>query len=279
MPELPEVETIKRQLFGKIVGKKIKSVEVLTPRLIKAPLGNFKKAVLDSTIKNVQRRAKLLIIDLSSGYSLLIHLKMTGQLIYQLPRHPELVSGSHKHAHIVYTFSDGSKLFHNDLRKFGFVKLLKTEETPRYLEKEKYGPEPLEKKFTVGVFKNLLSTRLRQKIKSALMDQSFVAGIGNLYADEICFYAKVAPARIISDLKDAEIKKLFQGIKKILLQAIARHGSSVDKYVDAEGKQGEFAPFLKVYGREGEKCSRCGGTIKRIKLGGRGTHFCPKCQR
>jgi len=295
MPELPEVETIKRQLNNVIVGKKrksrglkstsssspkrIKSVEILEPRLIKVSLKSFKKAVIGATIKAIRRRAKLLIIDLSDGHSLLIHLKMSGQLIYQPARHPELDSESHKHTRVVYNFTDGSKLLHNDLRKFGFVKLVETKEVLKYLEKERYGPEPLEKNFAPKNFKTLLVNQSRKKIKPILMEQTFIAGIGNIYADEICFYAGVKPTRIVGTLTDEEIKKLFNGIKKILREAIRYRGSSADLYLDAEGKEGEYVPRLKVYGREGEKCPRCGGIVERIKIGGRGAHFCPRCQK
>jgi formamidopyrimidine-DNA glycosylase len=204
---------------------------------------------------------------------------MSGQLIYQLISHPELDSGSLKHTHIIYTFADGSKLFHNDLRKFGFVKLIKTSEVPEYLKKEGYGPEPLENDFTLKIFKALLAKRSRKKIKPTLMDQTFIAGIGNIYADEICFYAGVRPTRIISTLGEKEIKKLFAGIKKILFEAIKYRGTSADQYLDAEGKEGKYAPRLKVYGRKGKKCLRCGGIIQKIKLNGRGTYFCPRCQK
>jgi formamidopyrimidine-DNA glycosylase len=159
------------------------------------------------------------------------------------------------------------------------VKLVKTEEVSGYLKKENYGPEPLERGFTLKVFSDLLSGRSRKKIKPTLMDQTFVAGIGNLYTDEICFYAKIRPTRTIGSLTDNEIKKLFGGIKKILPEAIKYRGSSADQYLDAKGNPGAFVPRLKVYGREGEKCSRCDGVVKRIKIGGRSAHFCPKCQK
>lgn len=284
MPELPEVETIKRQLNNVIVGKKIKSVEILEPRLVKSGPKSFKKAVTGAIIKAVRRRAKLLIVDLSGGYSLLIHLKMTGQLIYDrgttrnsTQNYAESIKS--KHTHVIYTFGDGSRLLHNDLRKFGFVKLVETKEVLKYLEKEGYGPEPLENNFTLKIFKALLAKQSRKKIKPTLMEQTFIAGIGNIYADEICFYAGVRPTRIISILKEKEIKKLFDGIKKILAEAIKYRGSSVDQYVDAKGKIGAFVPRLKVYGREGEKCSKCGAIIQRIKINGRSAHFCPKCQK
>jgi len=273
MPELPEVETIKRQLSRKIGNKTIKKVDVRFAKFVKAPIEKFKKAVEGAKIKSIERRAKLLIINLSSGYSLVIHLKMTGQLIYK-------GKSDKKHTHLIYYFTDNSHLIHNDYRRFGFVKLIPTKELEEYFTKEKYGPEPLEKKFTLKLFKDLLDKKGRAKIKPLLMDQTFIAGIGNLYADEILFYAKVQPTRKISTLKPEEIKRIYQGIKKILLAAISKQGSSADTYVDTAGKKGKYFPSsIKVYRRDGQSCYKCGTKIKHIKLGGRSAHFCPKCQQ
>jgi formamidopyrimidine-DNA glycosylase len=285
MPELPEVETIRRQLIRKIKGKKIKVVEVRLPRLVRADLKKFKQSITGAEIKDVRRRAKLLIIELSSGYCLVIHLKLTGQLIYKAqgqssedcPLGTVLES---KHTHIIYIFTDGSQLLHNDLRQFGYVKLVPTNQLTELLEKEeKFGPEPLDKKFTLDLFKQLLTKNPRAKIKPLLMNQTFIAGIGNIYSDEILFYAGVQPTRKVQTLKPEEIKKIYQGIKKILPAAISRRGTSADKYIDTAGQEGEYLPLLKVYQREGQPCVRCGTKIKRLKLGGRSAHFCPRCQK
>lgn len=306
MPELPEVETIKKQLSKQIKNKKIAKIAVKYAQIIKAPLEKFKGAVLGARIKNIRRRGKLIIIDLSSGFSLLIHLKMTGQLRYgrgttrNETRLPAGKAGncaenfSNKHTRVIFHFADGGRLIFNDVRKFGYINLMLTENLGEYLNK-KYGPEPLEKNFTIAKFKATLAKKPKQKrkfslekislrpngrkIKQFLMDQKNIAGIGNIYADEILFYASVRPDRKISTLTNNEIKKIFQGIKKILTEAIKYRGSSIDNYVDSKGKAGEYHFRLKAYGRAGQPCPKCKTPIKKIKLSGRGTHFCPKCQK
>lgn len=272
MPELPEVETIKRQLQRKIKGKTIKAVEIRLAKMVKVDKNFFKKNIIGAKIKNIWRRAKLLIFELTNSYRILIHLKMSGQLIYQ--------GEAGKHTHLIYYFSDGARLIHNDLRQFGYVKLVAKEQLKELLEKkENYGPEPLAKEFTLEVFEKLLKKYPKKKIKPLLMDQTFLAGIGNLYADEILFAAGVLPLRSVGKLKPQETKKIYQNIIHILKLAIKHRGTSADLYVDTEGKPGNFVSLLKVYGREGKKCFRCGGRIKRIKINGRSAHFCPRCQK
>lgn len=272
MPELPEVETIKSQLTKKIKAKTIKKVKVKLAKMVRgASVKDFEKKVVGAKIKDIRRRAKLLIIELFNDYSLVIHLKLTGQLIFN--QEPE------KHTHIVYYFTDGSMLLHNDMRQFGYVKLAKTSELSKLFQKEKFGPEPLDKSFTLEKFKTILKEKRRAKIKPLLMNQTFIAGIGNVYAQEACFKAKIKPTRTAGSLTDKEIKDLYEGLKKILRESIKHKGSSIDLYVDVEGKQGGYAPFLKVYRREGQKCFRCDEKIKFIRLNGRGTCFCPKCQK
>lgn len=271
MPELPEVETIKLELEEKIRGKKIKDVEIGLPKIINISTKKFKETIKGLEVKNILRRAKLLIIKFSDNWNLVIHLKMTGQLIYN--------GQKEKHTHLIFYFADGDKLLFNDLRQFGYLKLLQDEKLKDLFCDDKIGPEPLEKDFTLEVFKNLLSKKPRQKIKPLLMDQSFIAGIGNIYAQEICFYARVAPKRVAGSLKEKEIKDIYEGIKIILLSAIKHKGSSVDNYRDIYGKKGGYVPLLKVYQRKGEKCFRCEGKIEEIRLNGRGTSYCPKCQK
>ncbi len=278
MPELPEVETIKLQLLRIIKAKTIKKVEVKLPKMIRgANVKDFEKKVVGAKIKDIRRRAKLLVIELSNSYGLVIHLKLTGQIIYNPTsniQHP-----TSKHTHIIYYFADGSMLLHNDMRQFGYVKLVKTKDLPRLFQEEKFGPEPFDKYLTLEKFKAMLKKKGRVKIKPLLMDQTFIAGIGNVYAQEVCFKAKIKPTRTAGSLTDKEIKNLYEGLKKILKESIKCKGSSVDTYVDIKGKQGGYAPFLKVYRREGRKCPHCGAKIKSIRLGGRGTCFCPKCQK
>ncbi len=277
MPELPEVQTIVNQLQKKIVGKKIKAVEIRLPKMVQGvSVKEFKKIVSGAEIVSVGRRAKLLIINLSNGYSLIIHLKLTGQLIYESQKSKLKIQ---KHTHLIYYFVGDSVLLHNDLRQFGWVRLIKTSNLEKYFQKEGFGLEPLEKNFTLERFKEFLSKRLRQKIKPLLMDQTFLAGVGNVYAQEACFCAKILPTRLVKTLTEEEVFNLYQCLIKILKEAIKNRGSSVDGYIDAEGKRGDYVPKLKVYDREGQKCFRCGNKIKKITLAGRGTHYCEFCQK
>lgn len=274
MPELPEVETIRRGLIAKVKGKKIAQFEVRLERMLQnGKLDEFKKVTEGATIDDIKRRAKVLVFNLSSGLSLLIHLKMSGQLIYSSPSTP-----LEKYTHVIFHFSDGNQLRFNDFRQFGYVKLVKGTALEEIAELHDFGPEPLDEKFTLEVFKSLLAKKPRAKIKPLLMDQAFIAGIGNLYADEILWLAQVKPTRVVNALKDDEKIRIFEGIKKILLEAISHRGSSVDAYIDVDGKQGGHEPYLKAYRQNGKPCPRCGAIIERIKLGGRGTHFCPSCQ-
>ena len=293
MPELPEVETIRRQLFKEVVGKKIKSVEIKLPKLTyfngkKSDVKNFSKNLNGARVTKANRAAKILIITLSNGYTLLIHLKLTGQLIYRA-KNGNLKRGGHpwpsatvevpnKWTHAIIHFTDGSKLYFNDLRQFGYLKLIKTKKIGEQKELKKLGPEPLDKNFTAVKFSEMLKKRAKAKIKPLLLDQNFLSGVGNIYADESLFYAKILPTRPAGKLKPEEIKKLHQGIKTILQKSIAQGGTSSDTYVTLTGQKGGYEKYLKVYGREDEECKRCSGIIKRIKLGARSAHFCPKCQ-
>ena len=243
MPELPEVETIRRQLFKKIVGKKINGQRIV----------------------GLRRRAKILIIDFDDGSSLIFHLKLTGQLIFNGKPSP--------YTRKVFIFDDGSQLIFNDTRKFGWYKIVK--ETKKM--EEEFGPEALEIDFKT--FKELLEKRPNSKIKPLLMDQKFIAGIGNIYSDEILFAAKVHPLRQVKTLKDKEIQQIHQNIKKILNKAIQYRGTTEQYYRDACGREGSYAKHLKIYQKEGEECPRCGTKIKKIKIGGRSAHFCPNCQK
>lgn len=293
MPELPEVETIRRQLLKKVINKKIIKVEVKLPKLIyvngrKGDIKNFQNNIVGAVVKKAERKAKILILTFSNGFSLLTHLKMTGQLIYadkdgkaKMGGHPWpslKIQTPNKWTHVIFYFSDGSKLYFNDLRQFGYMKLVKSDKVLEQPEIKKLGIEPFDKKFTLKKFEELIEARKNSRIKTLLMDQSFISGIGNIYADESLFYAGILPTRLAGILKQGELEKLYQGIKIILKAAIAKGGSSIDRYVTLSGKKGGYEPYLKAYGREGKKCLRCGGIIKRIKLNSRSTHFCSKCQ-
>jgi len=271
MPELPEVETIKSQLSKDIAGKKILDVEILLPKIVKVPKQKFKWATVGARIKKIARRAKILIFELDNGWSFLMHLKLTGQLIFN--------GQKNKHTHVIFRFSDRSHLLFNDLRQFGYIKLVKTADLPGFLEKEKLGPEPLNKDFTLEDFQAILAKKPKTKIKQFLMDPKNIAGIGNIYSDEILFEAGVLPGHPAENLTPSEIKKIFDAAKHILAWAVKLRGTSASDYLDAHGQKGKFLAQLKVYGREGENCVKCEGKIQRLKMNGRSAHFCPICQK
>ena len=286
MPELPEVETIRRDLVSRIVNKKITSVEVKKPKLVKNKLNDFINVLEGNKINNIKRRGKLLVFVLKNKRYLLIHLKMTGQLIFRQGQ--EIAGGGHpfavgkdwqlpnQYSHIIFTFNDGSQLFFNDMRQFGYLKIVKENELLKILDD--YGIEPLTADFTLNNFKDIL-VRSRTAIKALLMNQKLIAGLGNIYASEVCFFAKVKPARPANSLNEKEIKDLYNGCKVILKKAIIKKGTTFNNYVDASNKQGNFSQLLQVYGRAGEKCRRCKkGVIIKIKTNNRSTYYCDRCQ-
>lgn len=289
MPELPEVETIRKGLLGKTKGKKIKAVEIRVPKLF---IGD-KKDVIGAKISDVGRVGKILQIVLNNDYSILIHLKMTGQLVYQPKKtsnrrpinfkggHPQKAYDQplpHQYTHIIYTFSNGSHLYFNDLRKFGWNKVVETKEAEKELGPEKFGPEPGAKDFTIDYLKKILS-RSKKPIKQLIMDQDKISGVGNIYSSEGLFYARIAPQRPANSLRDREIKKLKQGLEKAINLGIKYGGSSENTYVDISGKKGKYMDIAAVYQRKGAKCRRCGGKIRSQKIGGRTAFWCPKCQK
>ncbi|MBI4846044.1 MAG: DNA-formamidopyrimidine glycosylase [Candidatus Omnitrophica bacterium] len=266
MPELPEVETIKRELEKVVLGKKITGVTIHNQKVIREPqVDKFKKGIIDATIKNIIRKAKLLILELSNGNSLAIHLKMTGQLVYP---------GDGKSARVSFHLSDGKSLDFNDQRLFAELRLIDDWSALKFIQG--LGPEPFD--ITESRFNKMLSNK-KTKIKPLIMDQTFISGIGNLYAAEALFRAKVHPERPANSLSDKEKSLLFQEIKDTLKEAIENKGSSVDQYVQVSGKPGGYVKFHKVYDRQGKPCLVCGTPVKRIALGGRGTFYCPKCQQ
>jgi formamidopyrimidine-DNA glycosylase len=266
MPELPEVETIKRDLKSVIIGKKIKNVEIRRAKTIKEPnIEDFVKGVKGKEIKDISRRGKLLILKLSTQY-LIIHLRMTGQIIYGDKR---------QESKVAFLFSNGKYLNFLDRRMMGEIRLINNWQTLPFVQK--MGPEPLDKEFNLEKFREMLKGK-KEKIKPLLMNQSFIAGIGNLYAAEILFRARVNPLRSVDNLSSTETREIYSATKDVLREGIKCRGSSVDTYRDAYGKKGNFAQKLQVYGRTGKPCFKCGTPIKKIDLAGRGTYFCPVCQ-
>lgn len=266
MPELPEVETIRRQLEKKLPGKKIEKVQI-----IDCPNADKRiRTLLGVKILKIRRRAKTLIVDLNNQKSLLIHLKLTGQLIFKNDQKKE------RFTRVMFYLSSGGLLF-NDMRKFGFVKLVPTAKVEQEIH-EKHGPEPFDKDFTLKRFEEILVRKKKSKIKPLLMDQKVISGLGNIYAQEACFAAGVRPGRTACSLDEKEQKRLYSAIKKVLIQAIKFHGTSFDSiYVDAYGKPGGFGQRLHVY--QQEKCKRCGQKLISVRLGGRGTWYCERCQK
>ncbi len=241
MPELPEVETIKKQLAGKLIGKKWQG----------------------RTIVNVRRRAKLLLIDFSDSSSLVFHLKLTGQLLFNgIPG---------KYTRAVFNFDDGSSLVFNDARKFGWSKHVKNSQE---IEKS-FGPEALE--ITLPDLKAVFVKKKRTKIKTVLMDQKQIAGIGNIYSDEILFAAKVRPDRLAGTINSQEASKILASAKAILKKAIEKRGSSIEYYLDALGQKGDYVSSHKIYHKK--QCAKCGGRVERLKINGRTAHYCPQCQK
>lgn len=266
MPELPEVETIKRELEKAVLGKKFAEVCVHSPKLVREPAPDkFRNALRGVTIKKILRKAKVLIFELSNGKAMVIHLKMTGQLVYP---------GSGKNSRISFQFSDGKTLDFNDRRLFAELRLLDDWRSLKFIQG--LGPEPFE--ITQEQFKEMLSAK-RTKIKPLLMDQAFISGIGNLYAAEALFRARIHPARPAASLSGREKEALFKEIRETLAEAIKYKGSSVDQYVQLSGEPGDYAKYHKVYDRQGKPCLICKTPVKRISLGGRGTYFCPRCQK
>jgi formamidopyrimidine-DNA glycosylase len=291
MPELPEVETVTRGLNKFIVGKKIISTNSSNLKSFPIDQRDISKFIEGSFIEKVHRRAKMIVIELSTKKSLVVHLKMTGQLVY---RGQENWGGGHpsdslvgllpdKSTRITFELIDKkgqlSKLFFNDQRKFGWMKLFQTTELPAISSLAKLGPEPLEAEFTEKIFLSNLHRRLKSKIKPVLLDQTIISGIGNIYADESLFKAKIHPESIVGQIPQAKLKKLRKAIVEILNYSIEKGGSTSQNYVNAEGKRGNYLDFAAVYGRSKLDCIVCQAPITKIKLAGRGTHICLKCQK
>lgn len=314
MPELPEVETIKLSLEKKILGLTIKDIQILNP---KSFLGD-PEIIKDTKVIKVWRRAKVLGIDLESYQSsvvsrqkeknslpaedrrlmtLLFHLKMSGQVIFinsqksQVKSEQRFVGGHptkdmlgdlpNKHTRVIFEFSDGSHLYFNDQRKFGWIKIVRTEELENINHgyTNKLGPEPLEPEFTWEILRSSIITHPSQAVKVAVLDPSVVAGVGNIYACEACFNAKINPRTKVSQLTDEALKSLHRGVLKALRDGIKYGGSTKTHFVDVDGKKGLFLDYANVYNRVGKPCKICGTKIAKIKLGGRGTFFCPTCQK
>lgn len=305
MPELPEVETIRRDLEAGLLGKTISAINILSPKTARNKAAFFKKKLLSARFQEISRRGKLLIFKFGADDFLLIHLKMTGQLIYL--GGGKKVAGGHsleskkasvknsfknndanflssvggelpnKYTRLSFSFKDGSCLFFNDLRRFGYLKIVDKKELNDLLVKN-YGPEPLEKTLNQKYLQDVLKGK-KKKIKALLLDQHFIAGLGNIYVDESLFAAGIRPDRLAGSLKPKEITALLKAIRDIIKKAIKYRGTTFSDYRDSQGQKGNFSRFLQVYGRQKENCKKCGRPLIKAKIAGRGTHYCQNCQK
>jgi len=285
MPELPEVETVVRGLSRRIVGQKVKHIHIPT----KPSFHGTARQAEGLTIEKISRRGKGIIIDLSKGKSILIHLKMTGQLIY-IPKDKKLrLNYGHpdknftetmpsKHTRVWFELTRGN-LYFNDMRRFGWVKLVPTKDVPKDEFFAHLGIEPFDKNFTSAFLYAAIQRRPKSNIKAIILDQSLVTGIGNIYSDEALFYAGLKPTRLGKSITKADTARLVAAIKKVLEKGIKYSGTSVNTHRTPEGSMGQMQNYLAAYDRKNLPCrKRCGSTIKKIRLNGRGTHYCPVCQ-
>lgn len=271
MPELPEVETIRRTLMPVLVGRTIADCIVLLPKVLEnQEPAAFARAVSGRKIEDLTRRGKYLLFHLSGGRVLVVHLRMTGQLVYHPP---EAQPGAPaKHTHAVFRLDDGATLHYVDPRRFGRLRI-----APAPAQPEGLGPEPLDGTFSPAILRERLSRR-RGRIKALLLDQGFLAGLGNIYADEALYRAGIHPERPADRLTAREVQALYHAIREVLAEAIRYRGTSIVNYVDGQGRPGEFQLRLNVYGRAGEPCPSCATPIARTRVANRGTYFCPRCQ-
>jgi len=292
MPELPEVETIVRELRKSIIGEKIKDVWTDTPKMVKKPssFSQFKTLISQKKISNVERKGKYILFTLSGGYTLLVHQKMTGHFLWgrwkkegdkwvPAVKGPIAEDPANRFLHFLFFFQSGYMLGFSDLRKFAKFELWKTNELLHSSTLNSLGIDPTSDDFTFSNFKKALLKRKKGKIKTVLMDQSVIAGIGNIYSNEVLWEAKISPFREINSLKEDEWKEIYKAIRKILFKAIQVNGESFSEYRDIHGQKGGFNPYIKVYRRAGKPCFRCGTIIKAAKIGGRTAYYCPKCQK
>lgn len=273
MPELPEVEIIRRYLEQKLTGRKVERVEVLLPRMIKWPTaGEFEAMITHHKITAVKRRGKYLLLELDHGQILVVHLRMTGRLKYQ-----EDLTSLDQYARILFHLDEG-KLIYADTRTLGTLYLIPKSEISRISGLATLGPEPLSPEFSLTYLRQLLS-RHKGKIKSLLLDQKALGGLGNIYVDECLALAKIHPCTCPAQLNDSEVQTLYDAINEVIRQGIEHGGTTFRDYVNGEGKKGNHQNYLLAYSRQGQPCQFCGAIIIKEEVAGRGTHYCPVCQK
>ena len=289
MPELPEVEVVKRSLESKILNSIIKKVQINDHKLRYKVKKEIAKKLTGKKIKKIKRRSKFLIFEINKTYLMLVHLGMTGKFFLEDRNKKKFKTSFYylldyqkdqKYNRVIFFLSKNRKLIYNDVRKFGFIKLYKLTDYIRISHLKNLGPEPLEKKWNFKYFKNYIVNKKRN-IKNILMDQRFVSGLGNIYVNEILFLSGVRPCSEVKELKDFKIKKIIKNSKMILKKSIKLGGSTIKDFSSENGKKGVFQEHLKIYGRKGKKCSNvdCNTNIVRIVISNRATFFCKKCQK
>lgn len=270
MPELPEVETVKNTLKNLIVGKEINDIIIRYDKIIKYDLGEFKNILCGRRVMDIKRRGKYLMI-IFDEYVLISHLRMEGKYFLKT-----IEDEYEKHEHIIFSFTDKSELRYHDTRKFGTMNLVKLGEEYTTEPLKKLGLEPLDEKLTVEYLRRKLKTA--KPIKSALLDQTIIAGLGNIYVDEVLFIAKIHPEQPANSLSDIDIQNIIDASSVVIKKAIELGGTTIRSYTSSLGVTGRFQNELLVHGKAGEACPNCGSTIKKIRVGGRGTSYCDKCQ-
>lgn len=273
MPELPEVETIKRTLETLILDKEIQAITIHWPKIIQRPddTEQFKQALQGETIRSMKRKGKFLMFYLDH-YVLVSHLRMEGK--YRVVEGGTEVD---KHTHVIFHFTDGTELRYQDVRKFGTMHLFSIGE--EFLEKPliQLGPDPFEADYTLAYLVEKLQ-RTTRPVKAALLDQTLIAGLGNIYVDEVLFLSFVHPEQRANTLTDEQIERIWEYAKDVLHKAVLQGGTTIRSYVDGQGEMGMFQQSLYVYGQEEKDCKKCGTPIEKMKVAGRGTHICPACQ-
>ena len=289
MPELPEVEVVKRSLINKTQNLIVKAVKINDGRLRYKIDRNKIKKIIGLRLKKISRRSKYLLFFFNKDIVMLVHLGMTGKFfLFDRKRTKYKTSfyyninkdKDNKHDRIIFNLSNNQKLIYNDVRKFGFIKFIKRANVDQNFHLKHLGPEPLSTKFNMEYFKNYIIGKERT-IKDLLMDQKFISGLGNIYVNEILFFSGIRPTKKIKNLKDFEIRKIIKFSKKIISKAIILGGSSIKDFSSSSGKKGSFQQHFSVYGKKGENCSKlkCKGMIKKIVIANRASFFCNKCQK
>lgn len=276
MPELPEVETVIKGLRPLVRDRIITGVEIREDNMVAYPendISTFKENLIGSKIETVNRRGKYIIFVLDSDQNMIIHLRMTGKLLVK-----EVEEFRDKHTHVIFKLNDGQEIRFNNVRKFGRIYLIDKDHPEQAGSLAELGPEPLSSKLSLADFKKLFKNR-RAIIKSLLLNQHFIAGIGNIYADEILFRAGIKPDRKADTLNSEEKEKIYHSMREILKKGIIYGGTSFSDYVNAFGEKGSFQEELRVHQRQGKKCPSCESKVKKIKIAGRSTYFCPQCQK